>query len=276
MAMRQEQEARRTELAIRKKDNIFFQFGGMRGKNTAQNGQDPGTILLEAKKINFKHKDSDPVAAFKKKYDGVLSGRSGVNILHELTGSRTWKSEQQPKLFLAWILENYPELLETPNSDGYGPFQKALLERNEEFVEAVLKNPKLKNLGMVFKLSSHRGNAIHIAVETMSPAINEILKNCKDPRNMLRSKNSEGNTPLHIAVAISEYDVYSMRTVLRQHRFIPNGSTSTSITKPSTEPSSKLQRVETNRHTGNQFRSDEQLSQKDVPGIDRPSQDEMA
>ncbi|KAF7919273.1 hypothetical protein EAE99_008575 [Botrytis elliptica] len=269
-----EHENRRRDLAMTAKDNKLFQFRGMRAKNIAQNGEDPGAILLEAQKINFELKDSDPVAAFKRKYDGILLGRSGINMLDELARTSTWESKQQPKLFLDWILENYPELLEKLNAEGYGPFQKALLERNDDFVEAVLENPALKNLGTAFKLSSNKGNAIHIAVEKMYHATHDILKKCKDPRSMLKQKNGDGNTPLHIAVSISEYDVYSVRTVLRQHHLIPNESTSASTTEPSTEPNSRLPRVETNRHTGNQSRSDEQLSQKEISGIDRPLNDE--
>lgn len=179
---------------------------------------DAGTILDEAKKVDFMQKEQ--AEGFKIKYNESLLNRKSPgasnNVLHALAGSKDWTPEKI-RSFLDWLLKEYHGLLERKDVTGYGPLHQALMNTNDAFVNAVLSYG-LKNLGKVLALTCPYGTSLHVAIEYESPAIQTMVDKCKSfPGIFKQGTLGSENTPLHIAMDVDEEE---LERFLQKHHLI--------------------------------------------------------
>ena len=110
-------------------------------------------------------------------------------VFHMLADKKQWSDNQQwsdekIKQFLDQTLERHHSLLEAKNRDGYTPLHLALMCSNDAFIEAVLKNPKLTNLGTVLSQTCQYGNSLHIAIKHKTELIDLIVVKCAPFNNI--------------------------------------------------------------------------------------------
>jgi hypothetical protein len=198
----------------------------------SSNQFDPGSILQEAKNVDFRQKeDAD---SFKRKYNDYLLGRidtgtSRDNVLHLLADNKDRWSDERIQTFLDWLLKEYHGLLEKKDKLGYAPLFRALIDDKHAFVNAVLSFPGLKNLGAVLKLTCDKGNILHVAIDNDSPFIKTIVEKCKSYPAIFMQGDNDRDTPLHRAVAtdVSQKD---LEGVLQRNKLLPKDPSPAQLT----------------------------------------------
>ena len=217
----------------------------------SSNQFDPGTILQEAKDVDFRQKEE--ADSFKRKYNDYLLGRidtgtSRDNILHVLADNKDRWTDERIQTFLDWLLKEYHGLLEKKDKLGYAPLFRALLDDKHAFVNAVLSFPGLKNLGAVLKLTCDKGNILHVAIDNDSPFIKTIVEKCKSYPAIFMQGDSDRDTPLHYAVA-TDVGQRDLEAVLRKHGLMAKDAPPTQLTA---EPFLPVRRVGTLSHGSRQ------------------------
>ncbi|KAI1878942.1 hypothetical protein JX265_003119 [Neoarthrinium moseri] len=141
-------------------------------------------------------------------YKEKLVKKPGNQILHVLANKDKWPKEMvwedtQTTYFLDWMLERHHGLLEVKDDDQYTPLHRAIMKGNNAFVEAVLQNEKLINLGTVLPETCQYGNSLHVAIKYGLPSIELMVDKCAKFSQMFSKGQSEtNNTPLHSCMSI--------------------------------------------------------------------------
>jgi hypothetical protein len=82
-------------------------------------------------------------------------------------GIKDW-ADEHVRRFLDWALGplgGHHGILKMKNKDGYTPFHVAIIRQHTLFVDAILENPKLINLGFVFAMECQWGNSLHVGIK---------------------------------------------------------------------------------------------------------------
>lgn len=158
-------------------------------------------ILKAAAKTNFRNQDEAQEWGIK--YKEKMLKKPGNQVLHLLANKKNWPedmqwTDDQIKTFLDWTLVRHHSLLEVKNDDEYSPLHMAIMNENKAFVEAVLTNDKLINLGSVLSETCQWGNSLHVAIKHNMPGIELMIDKCAQFRQMFtQCEPRNGNTPLH-------------------------------------------------------------------------------
>lgn len=135
--------------------------------------------------------------------------KPGNRILHVLAKPEDWPdgtswSDDNQKLrqFLDWILESHHDLLENKNEYNYTPLHLAPMHRHTVFVDAVLQNRKLMNLGKVLSEACPHGNSLHLAIKHRLDIDLIKLMVDKCAQMIAQDQGADGNTPLHACMSM--------------------------------------------------------------------------
>lgn len=165
-------------------------------------------VLQVALKTNFR----DPTEAqrFEGRYKKLLISKdTPYLILHELAKKeiRPNQSDEKAVQFLNWVLQKFPELLEKKDEHGYSALHKAMMENNTVFVDAVLQNEAVVNLGVVLEQTCQYGNSLHVAIRQRLPLINLMISKCSEANQVFMEEQLDSrNTPLHLYMSHNELD----------------------------------------------------------------------
>ena len=128
--------------------------------------------------------------------------------LHELDGTilhrlavPPFRHQRLP--LLKWLLEKFPELLvKSPDEDEKLPVHKALEKNsNPKFVEAVLDFADEGEIRKAFESQDAlRNNCLHLAILREFRSTRQLIPKCS--KRTFIEPNSEGNTPLHLAMML--------------------------------------------------------------------------
>ena len=175
------------------------------------------TVLQETKEI-FEQKDlskrNGALQKFENKYREALAkasrksdNKKDGNFLHILADSKDWTPEGL-KVFVHWILDKYPKLLEVvQDKTRFNSMHAALFSENHAFVEAILGKANLKSLESILMQRCQYGNCLDHAIQRSSPLIGLMVTSCK-LRPSLFKPVSGNNSALHWAVKkVSRYDI---------------------------------------------------------------------
>ncbi|KAI1825479.1 hypothetical protein F4861DRAFT_501270 [Xylaria intraflava] len=166
----------------------------------------PNEILKAAAKTDFTNpsKAQDWGSQYKEK----MAKKPGNQVLHVLAKKNSWPEDMmwedhQIKAFLDWTLERYHGLLEVKNDDQYTPLHLAIMSQNNAFVEAVLRNTRLVNLGTVLPETCQYGNSLHVAIKYRLLSTDLMIDKCAQFSQMFtKGQPDNGDTPLHSCMSM--------------------------------------------------------------------------
>ncbi|KAJ3580497.1 hypothetical protein NPX13_g50 [Xylaria arbuscula] len=165
----------------------------------------PKEILRAAAKTDFTKPDKAQEWGIR--YKESMAKKPGNRILH-LLAQRNWPDDavmedQQIKEFLNWMLERHHGLLEVKNGDQYTPLHLAIMNHNDIFVEAVLLNTRLINLGTVLPETCQYGNSLHVAIKYRLHFTELMIDKCAQFSQMFtKGRPDNDDTPLHSCMSM--------------------------------------------------------------------------
>jgi hypothetical protein len=187
------------------KDN---RAGGKSGSNVLKKSKRlwHKEILKAAFKTDFTKPDK--AQEWGSQYKEKMAKKPGNQVLHVLAKKNNWPDDMlwetnQIKEFLDWTLERHHGLLEVKNDDQYTPLHLAIMSKNNAFVEAVLQNTKLINLGTVLSETCQYGNSLHVAIKSRLLSTELLIDKCARFSQMFAKGHPDsGNTPLHSCMSM--------------------------------------------------------------------------
>lgn len=175
---------------------------------------DHSDILNAALNINFANaaEAQEFGSQYKEKIEGKSKGRKARDhILHILAKKSGWKegvwwTDKEVKQFLNWALGplgGHHDLLEEKNGDNYTPLHLALIDHHTAFVDAVLQNDDLVNLGTVLAETCQYGNSLHVAIryKLEFSSLNLMVNKC-DFQMFTKGQTETNDTPLHTCMSM--------------------------------------------------------------------------
>lgn len=163
-------------------------------------------ILTAAAKIDFSN--SSEAQEWGIRYKEKLNSKSGNQILHVLASKDDWPDDtlwedHQIKHFLDWTLKRHHGLLEIKDDNQYTPLHLAIINHNDAFVDAVLRNTDLVNLGAVLLETCQYGNSLHVAIRYRLPSIELMIDKCAQFNQIFtQGQANNENTPLHSCMSL--------------------------------------------------------------------------
>ncbi|KAI0969672.1 hypothetical protein F4678DRAFT_473528 [Xylaria arbuscula] len=162
-------------------------------------------ILKAAAKTDFTKPDKAQEWGIR--YKEKMAKKPGNQVLH-LLAKRNWPDDiiwdpPQIKQFLDWTLERHHGLLEVKDRDQYTPLHAAIMSRNDTFVETVLQNTKLINLGTVLPETCQYGNSLHVAIKYRLLSTELMIDKCAQFSQMFaKGRPDSDDTPLHSCMSM--------------------------------------------------------------------------
>ncbi|KAI0436566.1 hypothetical protein F4803DRAFT_541811 [Xylaria telfairii] len=162
-------------------------------------------ILSAAAKTDFTKPDKAQEWGIR--YKENMAKKPGNQILH-LLAKRNWPDDMvwedhQIKEFLNWTLERHHNLLQIKDGDQYTPLHLAIMNHNDIFVEAVLLNTKLMNLGTILAETCQYGNSLHVAIKYRLLSTELMIDKCAQFSQMFAKGRPDNNdTPLHSCMSM--------------------------------------------------------------------------
>jgi hypothetical protein len=159
-------------------------------------------IIDDAKAVDFT--DAKQAKEFQSKHEKYITrrGKYKSTLLHEMVENS--RDLEQVRSLLTWVIATYPtQFVKTDNREKETPLCSAFSRRKPDFVKFFLES---KDAIYAIKIPSKRSSCFHRATRDDPQFVPLLLEKAKgDERvleSVLRLKDDDGNTPLHVAVRI--------------------------------------------------------------------------
>lgn len=157
-------------------------------------------IIEDARNLSFDTEDD--IESLEKRYHGKfdLEIQPYGSLLHMIVTDR----RPFPQQFIKWILQKWPGLIKTVDSDSKTPLHIAL-RRNKSsaitFVQLVLEHSPSSILMDALEQSDYtKANCLHVAIAGEFRSTIQLIQKCSMATFV--QMNSKGDTALHVAVSL--------------------------------------------------------------------------